>query len=105
VHQWQQCAGSVLLQSHANGPYASSSRTRMAHTCFGLSGRSCPTMHPLFQAGRSARIEVKFGVSMTDPPIRHFLPQRQPDVDEVSLPRNSATHLRSGSSPYLQQFR
>jgi integrase/recombinase XerD len=55
--------------------------TRIAQTCFGFSGRFWPTMRPLFQAGRSARMAGKFGVSMTDPPIRHALPQRQPDVD------------------------
>ena len=32
-------------------------------------------------AGRSARIAGKLGVSMTDPPIRHALPERQHYVD------------------------
>src|SRR6056297_1558166 len=63
---------------------ANSSRTLIAQTCFGLSGLFCPTMRPLFQAGRRARMTGKFDVSMTDPPIRHAVPQRQPDVDTAT---------------------
>ena len=48
---------------------------------FGFNGRFWPTMRRLFHAGRIARMAERFGVSMTDPPIRHALPQRQPDVD------------------------
>src|SRR6056297_578554 len=36
----------------------------------------------------------KFGVSMADPPIRHALPQRQPDVDNPSYHGNAALHPR-----------
>src|SRR6056297_3755343 len=62
----------------------SSSLTLIAQMCFGFSGRFWPTMRPLFQAGRSARMAGKFGVCMMDPPIHHALPQRQPDVDKTS---------------------
>jgi len=63
---------------------ASSSRTLIAQTCLGLSGRFWPTMRPLFQAGRSTRIAGKYGVSMMDTPIHHALPHRKPDVDKKS---------------------
>jgi len=41
----------------------------------------------------------KFGVSMTDPPIRHALPQRQPDVDDATISQDAASHPRSAWSP------
>ena len=41
----------------------------------------------------------KFGVSMTDPPIRHALPQRQPDVDQNSISYDAALPPSSASSP------
>lgn len=66
---------------------ASSSRTRIARTCFGFSGHFWPTIRPLFQAGQSARMAGMFGVSMTDPPIRHA-----PHNDSPTLPR-SAYHV------------
>src|SRR6056297_366511 len=62
---------------------ASSSLTLIAQIYFGFSGRFWPTMRPLFQAGRSARMAGKFGVCMVDP-IRHILLHRQPDVDTES---------------------
>jgi len=61
-----------------------------------------PTMRPLFQAGCSARMACKFGVSMTDPPIRQVHPQRQPDVDRGRISQDAAPHLRSAKSPIDQ---
>ncbi len=49
-------------------------------------------MRPLFQAGRRMRMTDKFGVSITDPPIRHARPQRQPDVDEGRYHRMLRRH-------------
>ena len=42
--------------------------------------RFWPTIRPLFHAGRSARMAGKFGVSMTDPPIRHTLHNDNPTL-------------------------
>ncbi len=78
---------------------ANSSRTRIAQTCYGFSGLFWPTIRPLFQAGRSARMAGKFSVSMTEPPIRHALPQRQPDVDHVKISHDVALPSRSAVSP------
>lgn len=50
-------------------------------------------MRPLFHAGRSARMAGRFCVCMTDPPIRHALPQRQPDVDYATLSQDVASDL------------
>jgi hypothetical protein len=74
-------------------------RTRIAQTCFGFSGRFRPTIRPLFLAGRSARMAGGFGVAMTDPAIRHALPQRQPDVDHLIISKDPAVHLRPRMSP------
>lgn len=62
--------------------------TNAANVSF--SGCFCPTMRPLFQAGRRARIAGKLGVSMTDPPIRYSLPKRQPDIVEHSVSQDAA---------------
>jgi len=62
---------------------ANSSLTRIAQTCFGIKGRFWPTMRPLFQADRTARMAGRFYVSMSNPPIRHILPNRQPNAHEV----------------------
>jgi len=51
-----------------------SSRTLIAQTCLGFSGRFWPAMCPLLQAGRGAGLAGKKGISMTDPPIRHAPP-------------------------------
>lgn len=59
---------------------AISSRMRITQTCFGISGRLCPTTRPLFQARRHARMAGKFAMVMRVPPIRHDPPQRQPDL-------------------------
>jgi len=37
---------------------------------------------------------------MTDPPIRHALPQRQPDVDEASYHGIDALRPKSAESPF-----
>ena len=71
----------ILNRARSRWFSANSSRTRIAQTCLGFSGSFWPTMRPLFQAGRSARMAGKFGVCMIDPPIRHTLPLRQPDFD------------------------
>ncbi len=65
----------------------------------GFSGRFWPTMRPLLHAGRRARMTCKFGVSMTDPPIRHALLQRRTGVDRDSLSQNAARHPTSATSP------
>jgi hypothetical protein len=62
-------------------------------------------MRPLFQAGRSARIAGKFGVSMTDPPIRHALPIRQPDVDQASISQDAVLFLMAAMSPQFRMLR
>ena len=46
-------------------------------------------MRPLFQAERSARMVGTFGISMTDPPVHHALPKRQPDVDPRSISQDA----------------
>ena len=43
----------------------------------------------------------RFGVSVTDPPIRHALPQRQLDVDEALDHRIAARPVRSAMSPFF----
>jgi hypothetical protein len=58
------------LQAHADRP-----------DVFCISGRFCPTMRPLFQAGRQARVAGKFGICMMGSPIHHAHPHRKPDVD------------------------
>jgi hypothetical protein len=63
---------------------ANSSRTRIAQTCFGFSGRFWPTTRPLFQAGQSARMAGKFGVCTTVSPARQTLPHRPPEVETPS---------------------
>ena len=62
-------------------------------------------MRPLFQAGRSARMAGKFGVYMTDPPIRHALPKRQPDADTDVIPQDAAPSPMSGRSPFRPMLR
>ncbi len=48
----------------------------------------------------------KFGVSMTDLPICHALPQRQPDVDQGKISLDAALHPMSAASPkHLMQRR
>ena len=44
----------------------------------------------------------KFGVSMTDPQIRHAHPQRQPDVDQRNVSQDAALPSRSARSPKLR---
>ncbi len=58
-----------------------------------------PTIRPLFQAGRRARMAGRFGVSITDPQIRHALPKRQLDVDRSILSQHAALPLMSTTSP------
>lgn len=50
---------------------ASSSRTLITQTCLGLGGLFYPTIRPLFQAGRSARMSGEFGVSRMEPSIHY----------------------------------
>ncbi len=78
----QLAVDAILKRARSRWFPASSSLTRIAQTCFGLSGQFWPTMRPLFQAMRSARIASKLGIRMLDSPIRHALPKRRPDVDE-----------------------
>ena len=47
----------------------------------------------------------QFGVSMTDPPIHHSLPQRQPDVDRGSISQDAAPHPMAVLSPILPNLR
>ena len=54
-----------------------------------------------FVPGRtSARMAGKFGVSMIDPPIRHALPQRQPDVDNAPY-HGMLRRIRSRKEPIV----
>ena len=41
----------------------------------------------------------KLGVSMTDPPIRHALPKRQPDVDRNILSQHVAPNPVAAKRP------
>jgi len=77
----------ILNRARSRWFSANSSRTRIAQTCLGFSGSFWPTMRPLFQAGRRARMAGKFDVSLMNPPVRHTHPKRQPDVDDVAYHR------------------
>ena len=76
-----------------------SRRTRIAQTCFGMSGRFWPMIRPLFQAGRRARMAGRFAAGMTVPPFRrshlisdrvsafhHTMPQRCRSASSPSRP-------------------
>ncbi len=69
---------------------ASSSRTLIAQTCLGLSGLFWPTIRPLFQAGRSARMAGKFGPLPGRAMLRN---------DETPLRPASRALFRAGQNP------
>lgn len=67
------------------------------------------TIRPFFQAERSARMAGKFGVSMTDPPILHALPQLQPDVGKApyqgdAAPPQGSSETHSRHSNVMQRW-
>lgn len=72
--------GGRIISVHKGGDVTVSSRTRIAQTCLGRSGRFWPTNLPLFQARRFGRTAGKFDVCMKYSPISHFPPHRQPNV-------------------------
>ena len=57
-----------LKRARSRWLLAISRRTRIAQTCFGRRGRFCPTIRPLFHAGRHVRTAGRLATGMMDPP-------------------------------------